>query len=88
MAPIKQAAASDSFEELQDSLASMTSSPVTDLPEQNPVKSPQTLAAAAALDQSAVAPLQRDVPGQLQSDESRHEISEAQGQEAQKRLLF
>ena len=86
-APIKEAAASDSFQELQDSLAGMRSSPVTDAPEENPVESPQTLAAAAALDQAAVAPLQQDLPNQDlgESPHSRNGLSQAQGREVQSR---
>ena len=87
--PIEEASASESFQELQDSLAGMSSSPVTDSPEENPVESPQTLAAAAALDQAAVAPLLRELPDQ-DPDESRSSqlgLSQAQGREARSRLL-
>ena len=86
-APIKEASASESFQELQENLAGMSSSPVTDSPEENPVESPQTLAAAAALDQAAVAPLLKELPEDEQDDSRHSGASKDYEREAQSRLL-
>lgn len=84
-APIKEPSPSESFQELQNSLAGMGSSPVTDSPEENPVQSPQTLAAAAALDQAAVAPLLGESSDQDYRG-SQDGLSQAEGQDVQSRL--
>ena len=60
---------SASFQDLRDGLADMTSSPVTDPSNQNPVESPRTLAAAAAVDQGALATLGSEPPAQTSTSQ-------------------